>query len=131
MTSGPIRLPSGGRIDRGQPRQFTLDGRRLVGFAGDTLASALLANGIVRVGRSFKYHRPRGFIAAGVEEPNGLFTLGAGGRTTPNVAGTTVELTEGLSAERQNAWPSVDFDLRAVNSWFAPLLGAGFYYKTF
>jgi sarcosine oxidase subunit alpha len=124
-------MPSGGRIDRSRPLKFTLDGRAMSGFAGDTLASALLAQGVVRVGRSFKYHRPRGFVAAGVEEPNGLFTLGAGGRSTPNVAGTVVELTDGLSAACQNAWPSVDFDLMAVNSWFAPLLGAGFYYKTF
>jgi methylglutamate dehydrogenase subunit C len=131
MNRGSNRLPAGGRIDRSRPLQFTLDGRTLSGFAGDTLASALLANGIVRVGRSFKYHRPRGFLAAGVEEPNGLFTLGEGGRTTPNMAGTVVELTDGLSAACQNAWPSVDFDLRAINSWFAPFLGAGFYYKTF
>ncbi|MDE2251319.1 MAG: (2Fe-2S)-binding protein, partial [Gammaproteobacteria bacterium] len=131
MRPGPQRLASGGRIDRARPLQFTLDGKALAGFGGDTLASALLANGIVRVGRSFKYHRPRGFIAAGVEEPNGLFTLGGNGRTTPNIAGTSVELTEGLCAACQNAWPSVDFDLRAVNAWFAPLLGAGFYYKTF
>jgi sarcosine oxidase subunit alpha len=131
MNGAPSRMPSGGRLDRDRPLRFTLDGKALSGFAGDTLASALLANGIVRVGRSFKYHRPRGFVAAGVEEPNGLFTLGEGARTTPNMAGTVVELTDGLSAACQNAWPSVDFDLMAVNSWFAPLLGAGFYYKTF
>jgi sarcosine oxidase subunit alpha len=124
-------LPSGGRIDRSRPLQFTLDGKPLSGLVGDTLASALLANGIVRVARSFKYHRPRGFVAAGAEEPNGLFTLGEGGRTTPNMAGTVVELTDGLNAACQNAWPSVNFDLMAVNSWFAPLIGAGFYYKTF
>jgi sarcosine oxidase subunit alpha len=131
MSRAPHRLPSGGRIDRDRPLRFSLDGNALSGYAGDTLASALLANGIVRVGRSFKYHRPRGFVAAGIEEPNGLFTLGEGGRTTPNVAGTVVELTDGLRAACQNAWPSVDVDLMAVNSWFAPLLGAGFYYKTF
>ena len=101
------------------------------GFAGDTLASALLASGATLIGRSFKYHRPRGLLAAGVEEPNGLVTLGSAGRTTPNILATVAELYEGLTAARQNGWPSVDFDLRAVNSWFAPLLSAGFYYKTF
>jgi sarcosine oxidase subunit alpha len=101
------------------------------GLQGDTLASALLADGVRLVGRSFKYHRPRGFLSAGVEEPNGLFTLGEGGRTEPNIAGTTIELTEGLIARRQNGWPSVEFDLMAINSLAAPLLAAGFYYKTF
>ena len=131
MSRQPRRLLSGGRIDRDRAMAFTLEGRALSGFAGDTLASALLANGIMLVGRSFKYHRPRGFMAAGVEEPNGLFTLGTGGRTTPNVAATLTELHEGLTARRQNGSPSVDFDLMAVNSLLAPLLGAGFYYKTF
>ena len=131
MSHQPRRLSSGGRIDRDRVLAFTLEGRALSGFAGDTLASALLANGIRLVGRSFKYHRPRGFVAAGVEEPNGLFTLGTGGRTTPNVAATVTELYEGLAAKRQNGSPSVDFDLMAINSLLAPLLGAGFYYKTF
>lgn len=125
------RLPTGGRIDRGQPLTFSLDGRTLSGFQGDTLASAILANGVRLVGRSFKYHRPRGFLSAGVEEPNGLFTLGSGGRTDPNVAGTVTELFKGLEARCQNAWPSVQFDLMAVNSLASPLLSAGFYYKTF
>ncbi len=131
MTHRPHRLPDGGRIARDQPLRFTLEGRPLSGFAGDTLASALLASGLTLVGRSFKYHRPRGFLAAGVEEPNGLFTLGAGARTTPNIAATVIELHEGLAARRQNGTPSVDFDLMAVNSLLAPLLGSGFYYKTF
>jgi heterotetrameric sarcosine oxidase alpha subunit len=131
MSHQPRRLSSGGRIDRDRPLAFTLEGRALSGFAGDTLASALLANDIRLVGRSFKYHRPRGFVAAGVEEPNGLFTLGSGGRTTPNMAATVTELYEGLAARRQNGSPSVDFDLMAINSLIAPLLGAGFYYKTF
>ncbi len=131
MSHQARRLLSGGRIDRDRAITFTLEGRALSGFAGDTLASALLANDIRLVGRSFKYHRPRGFMAAGVEEPNGLFTLGSGGRTTPNVAATMTELYEGLAARRQNGSPSVDFDLMAINSLFAPLLGAGFYYKTF
>jgi len=131
MTRGPYRLPTGGRIDRVRRIAFSLDGRAMSGLHGDTLASALLANGVTLVGRSFKYHRPRGFLSSGVEEPNGLFTLGDGARTEPNIAGTTTELTEGLAAWCQNAWPSVKFDLMAVNSLAAPLLGAGFYYKTF
>ncbi|NNM62149.1 MAG: sarcosine oxidase subunit alpha family protein, partial [Steroidobacteraceae bacterium] len=118
-------------IDRQQPLEFLFEGRRLSGFAGDTLASALLANGIRLFARSFKYHRPRGLLGAGVDEPNALVTLGDGGRTTPNVPATTTELYAGLVARRQNAWPSVDFDFGAVNSLFAPLLSAGFYYKTF
>jgi methylglutamate dehydrogenase subunit C len=129
--SGARRLTSGGRIDRERPLRFTLDGRALTGFAGDTLASALLANGTRIIGRSFKYHRPRGFLSAGVEEPNGLFTLGSGARTTPNVPGTATQLVDGLAARCQNGWPSVNFDLMAVLSLAAPLLGAGFYYKTF
>jgi sarcosine oxidase subunit alpha len=101
------------------------------GFRGDTLASALLASGATVVGRSFKYHRPRGFLSAGVEEPNGLFTLGAAGRTEPNIPGTTTELVDGLIARCQNGWPSVRFDLMALAGLAAPLLSAGFYYKTF
>ncbi len=131
MSAGARRLERGGRIDRQRPIRFTLDGRAFTGFAGDTLASALLAGGARIIGRSFKYHRARGFLSAGVEEPNGLFTLGSGARTTPNVPGTVTELTEGLSARCQNGWPSVGFDLMAVLSLAAPLLGAGFYYKTF
>ncbi len=131
MRAGSRRLASGGQIDRKRPLRFSLDGREYAGYAGDTLASALLANGARVVGRSFKYHRPRGFLSAGVEEPNGLFTLGGGGRTTPNVPGTVTELVEGLTARTQNGWPSVNFDLMSVLSLAAPLLGAGFYYKTF
>lgn len=131
MTRAPFRLPSGGRIDRNRRVGFSLDGRPMSGFHGDTLASALLANGTTLVGRSFKYHRPRGFLSAGVEEPNGLFTLGEGGRTEPNIAGTVTELIEGLAARRQNGWPSVEFDLLSITSLAAPLLSAGFYYKTF
>ena len=131
MTRSAQRRPTGGRIDRSRPLAFTLEGRPLSGFAGDTLASALLANGIGLVGRSFKYHRPRGFLGAGVEEPNGLFTVGSGGRRTPNLPGTLVELHEGLIASRQNGTPSVDFDLMAINGLLSGLIGAGFYYKTF
>ena len=108
-----------------------VDGCR--GFGGDTLASALLAQGVTLLGRSFKYHRPRGLLAAGVEEPNGLVTLGEGGGRTPNVPATTTELHEGIVACRQNGWPSVErrFDGGLDRVRDAPLLGAGFYYKTF
>lgn len=131
MSGGPYRAPAGGRLERAQPLQFFLDDRPLTGYRGDTLASALLGCGVRRIGRSFKYHRPRGFLTAGADEPNGLFTLGVGNRAEPNAQGTVVQLTEGLSARCQNAWPSVHFDLGAVNSWMAPVLQAGFYYKTF
>lgn len=116
MTHGPFRLPSGGRIDRTRPVAFAFDRRWMMGFEGDTVASALLANGVKLVGRSFKYHRPRGFLSAGVDEPNGLFTLGAAGGAEPNVPGTTTELFEGLSARGQNGTPSVRFDLRTIYS---------------
>ncbi len=125
------RLPAGGRIDREKTVTARFDGKPLSGFAGDTLASALLANNHVLIGRSFKYHRPRGFLSAGVEEPNGLFTLGEGGRTEPNIPGTTTDLVDGLVARSQNAWPSPAFDMMAVNSLAAPLFQSGFYYKTF
>ncbi|MGH6884415.1 MAG: 2Fe-2S iron-sulfur cluster-binding protein, partial [Hypericibacter sp.] len=111
MRGNSHRLPQGGRIDRSLPRSFTLDGTRINGFAGDTLASAMLANGVALVGRSFKYHRPRGLMAAGIEEPNGLLTLGEGGRQEPNIPATMTELVEGIVARRQNGWPSVEFDL--------------------
>ncbi|HUR43364.1 MAG TPA: sarcosine oxidase subunit alpha family protein [Aestuariivirga sp.] len=125
------RLAAGGRIDRANAITARFDGKPLTGFAGDTLASALLAANKVLIGRSFKYHRPRGFLSAGVEEPNGLFTLGEGGRTEPNIPGTTIDLVDGLVARPQNAWPSPDFDLMAVNSLAAPFFQSGFYYKTF
>lgn len=131
MSRASHRVGVEARIDRGAPLTFSLDGRSMTGYRGDTLASALLAAGVSVVGRSFKYHRPRGFLAAGVDEPNGLFTLGEGGQTEPNVQGTVVQLTQGLVARSQNAWPSTRFDLGAVNSWVAPILQAGFYYKTF
>jgi methylglutamate dehydrogenase subunit C len=122
------RLAKGGRIDRSKPMDFTYEGKQLGGFAGDTLASALLANGKTLVARSFKYHRPRGVMSAGVEEPNALFTLDG---NEPNIPATTVELTQGLIVGTQNAWPSVDFDVMAVNSIAAPMFQSGFYYKTF
>jgi sarcosine oxidase subunit alpha len=125
------RIANGGRIDRGKPVGFTFNGRRFQGFLGDTLASALLANGQRLVARSFKYHRPRGIFACGPEEPNALVQLEAGAHTVPNLRATQVELYDGLTATSVNAWPSAAFDLQAVNDLFAPLLPAGFYYKTF
>jgi heterotetrameric sarcosine oxidase alpha subunit len=125
------RLPSGGRVDRNKPVGFTLDGKTYNGFAGDTLASALLANDVTLLGRSFKYHRPRGLMSAGVEEPNALFTLHDGARTEANIPGTTIDLIEGLAARTQNAWPSVELDVMGVNQLAAPLFQSGFYYKTF
>jgi sarcosine oxidase subunit alpha len=131
MTAGATRLPEGGLIDRTRPVEFSFDGRRLGGFEGDTLASALLANGVSLVGRSFKYHRPRGIFAADAAEPNALVTIGAGGRREPNLPATTLELTHGIVAESQNRWPSLAFDVQSINGLFAPFLSAGFYYKTF
>ncbi len=122
-----MRLASGGRIDRSRSLRFSFDGRVLPGFAGDTLASALLANGVHLVGRSFKYHRPRGILSAGSEEPNALVRV----RDTPNLRATTMELYDGLVAESQNRTPSLRFDLGAVNDLLSPVLPAGFYYKTF
>ena len=130
--TGVFRTEGGGRVDRTQPLEFRFDGRRMVGCQGDTLASALLANGVRVVGRSFKYHRPRGIVAAGSEEPNALVTVDrGGGRVTPNLRATQVELYEGLRAVSQNRFPSLVCDFGAVAGAFGPLLSAGFYYKTF
>ena len=125
------RLDDGGRIDRTKPLDFTFNGKRYRGFQGDTLASALMANGVKVVARSFKYHRPRGIFCAGSEEPNALVQMEEGGYTDPDVRATVVGLYDDLKAVSQNAWPSVDFDINAVNDWFKRLLPAGFYYKTF
>ena len=125
------RLSEGGTIDRSKPLTFTFDGRKYVGYQGDTLASALLANGIRLLGRSFKYHRPRGLIAAGSEEPNALVQLETGAYTEPNTRATCIELYDGLVAKSQNRWPSLAFDVGAINSTVARFLPAGFYYKTF
>ncbi|MCC7047427.1 MAG: sarcosine oxidase subunit alpha family protein [Alphaproteobacteria bacterium] len=127
----PFRNPSGGLVRRDEPLRFTFNGRSYRGFGGDSLASALLANGVRVVGRSFKYHRPRGVFGLGAEEPNALVQLGVGARTEPNTKSTLVELYDGLVASSQNCWPSVDFDLGAVAGAFSRLLPAGFYYKTF
>ena len=126
------RLSTGGRlIDRTTPQDFTFNGKRLRGLAGDTLASALLANDQMLVGRSFKYHRPRGIVAAGPEEPNALMNLGAGARLEPNQRATTTELFDGLEAASQNHWPSLNYDIGVVNNYAARFMPAGFYYKTF
>jgi glycine cleavage system aminomethyltransferase T/NADPH-dependent 2,4-dienoyl-CoA reductase/sulfur reductase-like enzyme len=125
------RLPTGGVIDRSRPITFNFDGRAYQGFAGDTLASALLAHGVKLLGRSFKYHRPRGILSAGVEEPNALVSVGEGGRYEPNTRATDVFIYEGLTAVSQNRWPSLAFDLGSVNRLIARFIPAGFYYKTF
>ena len=127
----PDRLSSGGRIDRSLPLTFRFNGRTCQGYAGDTLASALLANGIRVVGRSFKYHRPRGIMAIGADEPNAIVQLGTGAATIPGLRATEVELYDGLVATTARGWPGLNFDLLAVNEFFSPLLSAGFYYKTF
>jgi len=125
------RLPIGGVVDRSRSLPFEFDGVGYEGYAGDTLASALLANGVHLVGRSFKYHRPRGILCAGVDEPNALVQLGRGARSEPNVRATTQELYAGLSAASQNRWPSLAFDIGAINDVASRLIPAGFYYKTF
>ena len=126
-----FRLKEGGRIDRARRLRFTFNGRRYEGCAGDTLASALIANGTHLTSRSFKYHRPRGILTAGAEEPSALVQLGEGARTEPNLRATQVELFDGLTASGVNAWPSADCDLAAWTGKLAPLFPAGFYYKTF
>ena len=126
-----MRVASRGLIDRGAPVSFRFDGREHGGFSGDTLASALLAAGVRVMGRSFKYHRPRGVMTAGPEEPNALVTVGRGAAQVPNVRATVQEIHAGLEAFAQNCWPSLGFDLMALNDLFAPFIGAGFYYKTF
>ncbi|RZN06367.1 sarcosine oxidase subunit alpha [Bradyrhizobium genosp. SA-3] len=125
------RLLQGGHIDRSKRLTFQFDGRRFFGHPGDTLASALIACGIRMVGRSFKYHRPRGIMTAGPDEPSGLVELREGSRTEPNTKMTEVELYEGLRARSQNRWPSLKVDLMAVNALAANMISAGFYYKTF
>ncbi len=131
MTLGINRLPAGGLVHRQRPLTFTLNGKRYGALEGDSLASALLANGVSVLGRSFKYHRPRGLMTAGSEEPNALLTVGDGAFAIPNQRATMVPVHDGQSARTQNAWPSVDLDFGVVNDLLSPALGAGFYYKTF
>ena len=140
MTGKPYRLPQGsgaghtsvGRlVDHSKPLSFTYDGKQMSGFAGDTLASAVMANGRRVLGRSFKYHRPRGLITMGSEEPNALVGVGEGSRLEPNLRATQVELYDGLCAVSQNRWPSLDFDVGIINNHLSRLFPSGFYYKTF
>lgn len=126
-----FRLKEGGLIDRTRPLRFRFDAADYTGFAGDTLASALLANGVRLIGRSFKYHRPRGIFGDGVEEPNALVELGEGTRREPNTQASMLPLFEGLVAASQNRWPSLTFDAMAINGLLSPFFAAGFYYKTF
>ena len=125
------RLPKGGRIDRARTVRFTFDGKAYSGHPGDTLASALLANGVTLFGRSFKYHRPRGVFAAGSDEPNALVTVLNGDVREPNVRATELEIHDGLVTESQNRFPSLEHDVMAINQLAGPILSAGFYYKTF
>ena len=131
MSAHRLAAPAGLWVERGRAVSFTFNGRRLTGLRGDTLASALLANGVRLVGRSFKLHRPRGIWSCGAEEPSSLVDLGSGARYTPNVRATVVPLTAGLEARSVNCWPAVGFDLGALTGAVAGLLPAGFYYKTF
>ncbi len=130
--SKPYRLSAGGsRIDRNRRVSFSFDGRQLTGFAGDTLASAVSAAGQRVFGRSFKYHRPRGVVGLGAEEMNALVGVGEGARHEPNLRATQVEIHDGLTAVSQNRWPSLTFDIGAVNNTFSRFIPGGFYYKTF
>jgi sarcosine oxidase subunit alpha len=126
-----MRLFGKGLIDRSKPVGFTFDGRTYHGYQGDTLASALLANDVRLIGRSFKYHRPRGVLTSGPEEPNALVEVMDNGSQTPNTRATVQEIYPGLVAQSQNRFPTLNFDLLAVNDLAAPFFGAGFYYKTF
>ena len=130
--SNNYRLLSGGKINRTERISFKFNGKKLFGYKGDTLASALLANGIHLVGRSFKYHRPRGILSSGSEEPNALVQIIKNkAETDPNIRATEIEIYEGLEVKSQNCWPNVEFDIGEINSLFSPILPAGFYYKTF
>ncbi|TIV23167.1 MAG: sarcosine oxidase subunit alpha, partial [Mesorhizobium sp.] len=127
-----FRISGAGRLSQAKTASFSFDDKSYVGIEGDTLASALLANGVHLVGRSFKYHRPRGVLSAGAEEPNALVQIVRDdARKTPNVRATVQELYDGLTAHSQNRWPSLSFDVGAVNDIASPLFSAGFYYKTF
>ena len=126
-----MRIPGKGLIDRSQPLKIGFDGQNYLGFKGDTVASLLLANGVGLVGRSFKYHRPRGVLTAGSEEPNALVTVGQGAQSAPNIRATMQEAFDGLEVTSQNRWPSLSADILAVNDLLAPFIGPGFYYKTF
>ena len=126
-----FRLDTGGRINRQNPIQFTFNGKRYGGYEGDTVASGLLANGVTVVSRSFKYHRTRGIVGSGTEDPGALIQVNTGANTLPNLRATEVELYDGLNANSLNCWPSVNFDVAAVLGLFSKFLPPGFYYKTF
>ena len=126
-----MRIAGKGLIDRTKPVTFTFDGKAYSGFQGDTLASALMANGVRLVGRSFKYHRPRGILTAGPEEPNAMVEVLDSGSQSPNTRATVQEIYDGMAAQSQNRWPSLRYDLLSINDLAAPFLSAGFYYKTF
>lgn len=127
-----FRIPGRGRVHSDQPVTFTFDGQRFTGLRGDTVASALLANGVHLMGRGFKYHRPRGALTAGSEEPNALIGTSRGpGRFEPNTRATVQEIYPGLQTESQNKWPTLKFDVGAINDRLYMLFSAGFYYKTF
>jgi len=125
------RLPKGGRIDRSRPLAFTFNARAYEGYQGDTLASALLANDVCAIARSIKYHRLRGIVGCGAEEPNAIVQLGCGAQSDPNVRATQQELYKNLVGSSVNCWPSLRFDVLELNSLFARVIPAGFYYKTF
>ena len=132
--SNNFRLESGEGINQTEKISFKFNGKTLFGYKGDSLASALLANGIHLIGRSFKYHRPRGILSSGSEEPNALVQIIKDkdkAKTDPNVRATQIEIYEGLEAQSQNCWPNVKFDIGEINSIFSSILPAGFYYKTF
>ncbi|ESR22830.1 sarcosine oxidase subunit alpha family protein [Lutibaculum baratangense] len=131
MTSQPFRLPQGGLVDRSRLVTFRFDGREYTGHPGDTLASALIAGGTHMVARSFKYHRPRGILGAGVEDPAALVEIGSGIHRDPNVRVTEAEIHDGLEAHAQNVWPSLTFDVGEANDLLWRFFPAGFYYKTF
>ena len=127
------RIAGKGRVNHTKPVRFTFDGKTYSGLEGDTVASALLANGVHLLGRSFKYHRPRGVVTAGSEEPNALIgtSRGTADRYEPNTRATVQEIYEGLKTDSQNKWPSLKFDVGAINDRLYMLFSAGFYYKTF
>jgi len=126
-----MRIAGKGLFERTDPLNFTFDGQNYIGYKGDTLASALLANDVRLLARSFKYHRPRGILSAGSEEPNALVTIGRSAAQTPNIRATQQEIYGGLAARSQNCWPSLTNDFMGVNDLLSPFLSAGFYYKTF
>lgn len=131
MSGYRLAAPAGAWIDRARPLRFSFNGGEVQGFAGDTVASALLASGIVRVARSFKLHRPRGVFSCGLEEPSALIDVGLGPERTPDTRATDIDAADGMVCQTGNAWPSLNFDIAAINARFAALLPAGFYYKTF